>query len=156
MHHTIQISNLKTIAFYFMIMVVLLLFTKYRIYKSNKVRVASIGKENSNIQAYFSDKIIIESDVNKPREYDYNDIIAIKETNLFYLLGLKCNLYLIISKNIKSNHQNTDFINYIFNKCPNIKSKKINNTRNKKKLCVIYMCSTALLLLISLIILSAI
>lgn len=152
-HYTIQISMIKTMAFYLMIMAVLFLITEYKIFKSNKVRVLSIGKESTNLQAYFSDKIIVESDVNKPREYHYNDIISIKETNLFYLLGLRCKLYIIISKDIKSNLQNTDFINYIFNKCPNIKSKKTTNTKNKKKLCAIYMCSTALLLLISLIIL---
>ena len=125
--------------------------TQKRVKDGYKRIVVSQGKDVVSYKIHFGEKIVTETDQHAAVEYDYAAIVSLKETNLFYLLGLKYNLYLILQKDIKSNLENIDFTEYIFNKCPNIKKKKVRKVVNKKKTCIIYVCAFFVLFLFNLI-----
>lgn len=129
----------------------LFFITQIRIKKAYKRMVVSQGKETITYKVYFGEKIVAETDQHLPVEYDYNAVTSIKETRQFYLLGLKYNLYLILQKDIKSNVENVDFIEYVFNKCPNIKKKKVKRIMNKKRESIIYLIGFVILFLFTLI-----
>ena len=105
----------------------LFFLTQKRVKDAYKRIVVSQGQETITYKIQFGEKIVAETDQHAPVKYDYSAITSIKETNQFYLLGLKYNLYLILQKDMKSNHGNVDFIEYVFCKCPNIKNKKVKN-----------------------------
>lgn len=148
-------QNAKTMlgaAAWILFVVAFLFFgTQKKIKDDYKRIVLGEGKESIIFTTYFGEKLFAETDQHAPVEFDYSAIISIKETNYFYLLGFKYRSYLIISKDVKSNHGNVDFVEYIFNKCPNIKKKKIKKVMNKKRECIIYLCLFVLLFLFHLI-----
>lgn len=125
--------------------------TQKRVKDAYKRIVVSQGKETITYKIHFGEKIVAETDQHSPVEYDFSAVTSVKETSQFYLLGLKYNLYLIIQKDIKSNLENVDFVEYVFNKCPNIKKKKVKRIMNKKKSSIIYLCAFVVLFLFNLI-----
>ena len=129
----------------------LFFLTQKRVKDAYKRIVVSQGKETVTYKIQFGEKIVAETDQHAPVEYDFSAVTSIKETNQFYLLGLKYNLYLILQKDIKSNLENVNFIEYVFNKCPNIKNKKVQKIMYKKKESIIYLCTFGILFLFNLI-----
>lgn len=133
------------------LMVYLFFSAQKRIKNAYNRIVVSQGKETITYKTHFGEKIVAETDQHAPVEYDFSAVTSIKETNQFYLLGLKYNLYLILQKDIKSNLENVNFIEYVFNKCPNIKNKKVQKIMYKKMESVIYLCTFGILFLFNLI-----
>lgn len=129
----------------------LFFLTQKRVNDAYKRIVVSQGQETITYNIHFGEKIVAETDQHAPVEYDFSAITSVKETSQFYLLGLKYNLYLILQKDIKSNLENVDFIEYVFNKCPNIKNKKVKRITHKKKESIIYLCAFVVLFLFNLI-----
>lgn len=139
--------------------VIILFFMIFILYKHHsalqkgyKRIIFSQGEQNFSQSINFGEKIVTQSKLSVPKEYDYSVITAIKETENFYLLQLQYNLYLIVEKNIKSNLNNVDFISYILSKSQNIKNKTVQNVKNKKLISFIFMCLTAVLLICNIII----
>lgn len=129
------------------LMVYVILITQKRVKDGYKRIVISQGKETITYIINFGEKIVAETDMHAPVEYDYTSVISLKETRKFYLLGMKYNLYFILQKDIKGNFENADFVEYIFNKCSKLKKKKVEKVANKKKICIIYLCLFAVLLI---------
>lgn len=78
-----------------------------------------------------------ESNGNKG-EYNYSDIIAIKETENLLILKLKYKLGLIINKNNLKGANVDEAKEFLLNKCINLKSKKIKTNKiNKLQLVVL-------------------
>lgn len=144
------ISLLGSIAILF-IATLMLILTHISINTAYKRLVLAQGKESTVHKTYFGNKIVTGSDDGPAVEYDYSAITSIKETNRFYLLTLKYDLYILVNKNIKSNLPNVSFEQYILSKCTGLKRKKIQNVINKKKTCIIYLCLMALVTLFNLI-----
>ncbi|MBQ8295763.1 MAG: YcxB family protein [Clostridia bacterium] len=113
--------------------------------------VISQGKDTIAFKIKFGEKIIGATDDNAPVEYDYSAVTSIKETNRYYLLGLKYNLYLVVQKDVKGKTENVDFVQYILEKNPKLKKKKVENVMNKKKSNIICLCLFALLFVFHLI-----
>ena len=129
----------------------LFFITNKKIKSAYKRLTFSQGSDSITYKTYFGEKITVETDKHAPVEYDYNAITSVKETNRFYLLGLKYNLYFIVWKDIKSETVSADFLKYIFSKCPNIKKKKVQKVMNKERNSIIFLCCFAALFLLNLI-----
>lgn len=129
----------------------LFFMTKIQIKRAYKRLSFSQGSNSTVYKTYFGEKITVETDKHAPVEYDYDTITAVNETNNFYLLKLKYNLYLIIQKDIKSDTENVGFTKYIFGKCHNIKKRKVINVMNKEKISAVYLCLFAALFLFNLV-----
>lgn len=137
--------------FMLVLMSCVFLITQKKVKDSYKKIVVSQGTDTITYKVYFGEKITAETDQHNPVEYDFSSITSVKETNLFYLLGLKYNIYIILQKDIKGDLGNVDFIEYIFNKCTNIKKKKVQKVMNAKKTNIIYLCCFTALFLFNLI-----
>lgn len=63
---------------------------------------------------------------------------------------MQYNMHMIVEKDIKSNLNNVNFIDYILSKAPNITSKTVQKEKNYKLIAFVFMCLTALLLIVDL------
>lgn len=77
--------------------------------------------------------------------YTFNQIIGINETKNLIILKLKYGLGIILDKNTLDNDK-LDLYNFLFDKCPNIKRKKV---YKKNKISIIYLIIFILLFLLS-------
>lgn len=142
---------LPFVAWILLLYIITFFITRKKIKNAYKRLTFSQGSDSITYKTYFGEKITVETDKHAPVEYDYNMITSIKETNRFYLLGFKYNLYLIVWKDIKSETVSADFLEYIFGKCPNIKKKKVQKVMNKERNSVVLLCCFAALFLLNLI-----
>ena len=107
------------------------------------------GEQNISQTIYFGDKII-SKEKNGTLEFDYSNITAIKETEKYYLLKMQYNMHMIVEKDIKSNLNNVNFIDYILSKATNLTTKTVQKEKNYKLIAFVFMCLTALLLIVDL------
>lgn len=86
------------------------------------------GEQNITQTIYFGDKII-SKEKNGTLEFDYSSITAIKETEKYYLLKMQYNMHMIVEKDIKSNLNNVNFIDYILSKIRTLPAKPCRKKR---------------------------
>ena len=61
--------------------------------------------------------------------YKLSQIISIIETENLFILKLKYNVGIIVDKNNLTGGSKYEFINYLFENCENLKSKKVINSK---------------------------
>ena len=143
--------NLILSLFIFLFMLTMYIYLEYCIKTNYKRMLFTSGKTVPVHTHKFGEKIFSFSNgTSSSQEFDYEDIVSLKETKNLYLIGLKHNLYLLLQKSTMSDTESTDFIQYIFDKCKNIKKKRVKKLNNKKPLCFVCMCLSGVLFLISL------
>lgn len=106
------------------------------------------GKSEIVHNVSFSEHITVSTDLHTPINYNYNMVRDIKETNSFYLLSLPHDIHVVVSKQAICNYTDTDFTNYLFSKCTNIKKKKIANLSKFKPMCQICLIIFAVLFVV--------
>ena len=116
------------------------LSVEWRIARGYRSFVYQEGKEAISGRTSLGEKLVTESEGRDPKAFDYSDVTAIKETNFLYLVHLKLGLHLIISKDPGCNSGMTDYIEYLFRMCPNIKKRWIIKIMNQQRICIVYVC----------------
>lgn len=103
--------------------------------KRSKIAYSAQGSSDISNNVYFCDKIIVSSELIVPKEYKYEDVISLIETNLLYILRMPYNTCTIVDKISLSGGTQEEFVEYIFSKCINIKKKKVKKIVVYKKIC---------------------
>lgn len=106
------------------------------------------GKDSLDSLTIFSDCIISLDEQSPEKQYSYDDVTCIKETELGYLLVLKYGTGLYFSKNITCHYGDPDFRSFLLARCSNLKHKKIINVskyREVYKLALIFLPVLAVL-----------
>ena len=83
------------------------------------------GKDHIPYTTKFGEKIVMKSELDQTREYDYSEITHIRQTSGFYLLHVGLGLHIIVAKNVVSHIDSLEFIPFLMAKCKNLKKKKV-------------------------------
>ncbi|MBR4082358.1 MAG: hypothetical protein IKK21_11290 [Clostridia bacterium] len=113
-----------------------------------KQRAVSEGKDSTTFTVHFGEKITVETDQHAPVDFDYAAITSLKETEHYYLLGMKPRLYIVVDKTAAGS---TDFLSYLLEKCPNMKGRKPQRIINVQRTCLICLSLHGALVLFNLI-----
>ena len=73
--------------------------------------------------------IVLTSQKGDTSSYKLSQIISIIETENLFILKLKYNVGIIVDKNNLTGGSKEEFINYLFENCENLKSKKVINSK---------------------------
>lgn len=73
--------------------------------------------------------IVLTSQKGDTSSYKLSQIISIIETENLFILKLKYNVGIIVDKNNLTGESKEEFINYLFENCENLKSKKVINSK---------------------------
>lgn len=73
--------------------------------------------------------IVLTSQKGDTSSYKLSQIISIIETKNLFILKLKYNVGIIVDKNNLTGGSKEEFINYLFENCENLKSKKVINSK---------------------------
>ena len=73
--------------------------------------------------------IVLTSQKGDTSSYKLSQIISIIETENLFILKLKYNVGIIVDKNNLTGGSKDEFINYLFENCENLKSKKVINSK---------------------------
>lgn len=73
--------------------------------------------------------IVLTSQKDDTSSYKLSQIISIIETENLFILKLKYNVGIIVDKNNLTGGSKEEFINYLFENCENLKSKKVINSK---------------------------
>ena len=102
----------------------------------NRFLIVTKGKNKNNIK--ISENIIEGTNENgNKNSYTLDQIIDVVETKNLIILKLKYRLGIIINKNTLNTSKN-EFIDYLMDKCINLKSRKIKKTINYLNLLIMF------------------
>lgn len=108
-----------------MLIAVLPLFIKGKL-QYHRTLESNGGNEPHYKYIFKEDEMIaINEDNSNQNQYQYDQVIAIVETDNLFILKLKYRLGIIVNKNHLDGGTREDFVDFIFQKCTNIKEKKV-------------------------------
>lgn len=125
--------------------------------KINKIRYNQMTLANKNLPIKNNVTInkdgikIINPDSNNKTEYTFDSINSIVETKNMYILKMNYKVGMIINKNNLTGGTKEEFIEYILDKCSNIKKKKVYNYQKNTSFLYGYVISLILILILSII-----
>lgn len=109
------------------------------------------GKPAHNIVTINDENILITGDNGNKSTYSFEQIIGIIETKNLLILKMKYNLGININKNTLTGGNVEELASYLYQKCSNIKKKKIIKTNITKYFELIFTIVLAILLILSII-----
>ena len=89
----------------------------------------------------------INLDTENKNDYTFEQILSVTETNNLFILKLKYRMGLIVNKNTLTGGSKEEFLNFMFDKCVNIKRKKVKTTRNNIVFKIIWIFFAILIIL---------
>ncbi len=136
--------------FYFLCVSFGYLLTAFGIETGYKRNVLANGGKTHRNTVQFGSKIILSSEICAPVEFDYSQIRVIKQTKLFYLLGLGLNMHIIVPKDIAPCQTGTEFLPFIMERCVNLKKKKIQDYTHARTVSFVCVCIISAVMAINL------
>lgn len=131
--------SLKISGCLFALSVLVYIVYTMQIHQKWKQRAVAEGRDSTAFTVHFGDKITVETDQHAPVTFDYAAITSLKETERYYLLGMKPRLYIIVSKTPASAAANVDFLSYLLDKCPNVKGRKPQCIIGIRRTCLVWL-----------------
>lgn len=121
--------------------------------KNYQRMVLTYGKENIAYTTQLGEKIIMRSEIDSTREFDYSEIKHIKQTRHFYMLHVGQNLHIIVGKDVASSVHGLEFIPFLMERCTNLKKKKIIDYTHAKSISLGYLIVHAIIVVLDLLML---
>ena len=141
-------APLKISAFLLFLSLLIYILGAINIRQRWKQRVAAEGKDSTTFTVSFGEKISVGTDQHEPVDFDYAAITSLKETEHYYLLGMKPRLYIIIDK---AAAESAGFLPVLLDRCPNIKGRKPQCITGARRTCLIWLSLHGALVLFTLI-----
>lgn len=135
-------------AFLLIFKIILKLMNKPKI-QYNRMLSCNNGNPVHNVVNINEENILITGDNGNKSTYSYDQIIGVIETKNLLILKMKYNLGININKNTLTGGNIEDLASYLYEKCPNIKKKKIIKTNITKHFDFLFTILLAILLILS-------
>jgi len=155
----ILMKNYDILVMWIIVLLLLCFISDIVIRKINKIRYNKMTLSNKNlpiknILTIGKDGIkIINPDSNNKTEYTFDSINSIVETKNMFILKMNYRMGMVIDKNNLTGGTKEEFIEYILNKCNNLKKKKVYNYQKDIRFLYWYIIALILILIISIIML---
>lgn len=98
-------------------------------------RTVSEGKPVTTCFVNFCEYIVFATDTHIPTAYEYKSIVSIAESENYFLLFMRYQIYILVEKSALCGGSREDFLNFIFSKCPFCK-RRVQKIKYKQQICL--------------------
>lgn len=102
---------------------------------SYRRRTISEGKPVTTCFLNFCEYIVFATDTHVPTAYEYKSIVSVAESENYFLLFMRYQMYLLVDKSALCGGTREEFLNFIFSKCPFCK-RRVQKIKYKKQICL--------------------